>query len=182
FTQAAGELSHAYGAVADHLPQAVRRQLYRTEMEADAPTRERYRASFAKALEAIGRLDGAGVTLVPGTDAVAGFTLHREYELWAQAGIPAARVLQHATLGAARVLGLEREIGQVAPGFTADLALVEGDPTRDISAIRRVAMVVKQGDVFFPAEIYPALGVKPFAEPPLVRLPSRGTKTAAAAR
>jgi imidazolonepropionase-like amidohydrolase len=141
-------------------------------MEADSPTRERYRASFRKALEVLGRLDRAGITLVPGTDAVAGFTLHREYELWTQAGIPPARVLQHATTGAARVLGLDHEIGRVAPGLSADLALVDGDPTKDISAVRRVAMVVKQGDVFFPAEIYPALGIKPFAEPVPMRIPT----------
>jgi Amidohydrolase family len=177
FTQAEGELSHAYGPVAEHLPATIARQLRHTEMEADGPTRERYRASYRKALEVVGRLDRAGVTLVPGTDSVAGFTLHREYELWVQAGIPPARVLQHATLGAARVLGLDREIGRVAPGYSADLALVDGDPTRDISAIRRIAMVMKGGDLFFPAEIYPFLGVKPFVDAPRLRAPA--AKTAA---
>lgn len=182
FTQANGELSHAYGAVADHLPAAVRRQLYVAPMEADGPTRERYRASFRKALETVARLDRAGVTIVPGTDNVAGFTLHREYELWVQAGIPPARVLQLATLGAARALGLDHVLGRVAPGFSADLALVDGDPTANISAVRRIAMVVKEGDVFFPAEIYPALGVKPFAGAPALRLPAKGTTTASVAR
>lgn len=180
FTQANGELSHSYAAIADHLPAAVRRQLYAASMEADGPTRERYRASFLKALEVVARLDRAGVTIVPGTDNVAGFTLHREYELWVQAGIPAARVLQLATLGAARVLGLDHEIGRVAPGFSADLALVDGDPTANISAVRKIAMVVKEGDVFFPSEIYPALGVKPFVEAPALRTPAKGTKRAAA--
>jgi hypothetical protein len=181
FMQAPGEMSRAYGAVADHLPAAVQRRLRMTEMEADPSTREQYRASYRKALEVLGRLDRAGVTLVPGTDNVAGFTLHREYELWAQAGISPARVLQHATLGSARVLGLDQEIGRVAPGFSADLILVDGDPTQNISAIRRIAMVVKQGDVFFPAEIYPTLGVKPFVEAPSIRIPPTGaTKTAAA--
>jgi imidazolonepropionase-like amidohydrolase len=182
FVQAPGELSRVFGPIADHLPSAVRRSLRQTEMEADAPTRERYRASFRKALEAVARLDRAGVTLVPGTDSTAGFALHHELELWVQAGIPPARVLQHATLGVARVLGLDREIGRVAPGFSADVVLVDGDPTRDISAIRRIAMVVKRGEVFFPAEIYPVLGVKPFVEAPALRLPAQGTKTAAVAR
>lgn len=181
FTQAPGDLSRTFGPVADHLPATVRRRLRMTEMEADPATREAYRASFRKALEVVARLDRAGVTLVPGTDNVAGFTLHREYELWAQAGIPPARVLQLATLGAARHLGLDREIGRVAPGFSADLVLVEGDPTKDVSALRRIALVVKQGDVFFPSEIYPALGVAPFVEAPALRMPS-GTKTAAAGR
>jgi imidazolonepropionase-like amidohydrolase len=180
FVQAPGELSRTYGAIASHLPAVARRQLYMAEMEADAETRERYRASYRKAMEALARLDRAGITIVPGTDAVAGFTLHREYEIWAQAGITPARVLQHATIGAARVLGLEHEIGRVAPGFSADLALVDGDPTQDISAVRRIAMVVNQGDVFFPAEIYAALGIKPFAEPVPLRMPSSTTKTAAA--
>jgi Amidohydrolase family len=181
YSQAPGEPSSAYGAVADHLPAAVQRQLHMAQMEADGPTRESYRASFRKALEVVGRLDRAGITLVPGTDNVAGFTLHREYELWAKAGIPPARVLQHATLGAARVLGLEHEIGRIAPGFSADVVLVDGDPTVDISAVRRIAMVVKQGDVFFPAEIYRALGIKPFVEPPAIRPPGPA-KTAAAGR
>lgn len=179
FTQAPGELSHAFGMLADHLPAAVQRRLRMTEMEADGPTREVYRASFRKAVEVIGRLDQAGVTLVAGTDLVAGFTLHREYELWVKAGIPPARVLQHATLGAARVLGYDHEIGRVAPGFSADLALVDGDPTADISAIRRIAMVVKEGDVFFPAEIYRGMGIKPFVEPPAIKLPVSRAKTAA---
>ncbi len=178
FTQAPGELSHAFGMLADHLPAAAQRQLRIAQLEADGPTREVYRASFRKALEVIGRLDQAGVTLVPGTDSVAGFTLHREYELWVKAGIPPARVLQHATLGAARVLGYDHEIGRVAPGFSADLALVDGDPTADISAIRRIAMVVKEGDVFFPAEIYRGMGIKPFVEPPAIKLPASGAKTA----
>jgi imidazolonepropionase-like amidohydrolase len=182
FTQAPGELSRAFGAVAGHLPAAIQRQLRMTEMEADPQTRERYRASYRKALEVLGRLDRAGVTLVPGTDSVPGFALHREYELWTQAGIPPARVLQHATLGAARVLGLDKEIGRVAPGFSADLALVDGDPTKDISSIRRIAMVVKQGEIFFPAEIYPALGIKPFVEAPPLQVPTTATTKTAAAR
>ena len=180
FAHAPGEPSLTYGAVADHLPAAIQRKLRMAVMEADPPAREIYRASFRKVLQAIARLDQGGVTLVPGTDEVAGFTLHREYELWALAGIPPARVLQHATLGAARVLGLDHEIGRVAPGFSADLVLVDGDPTSDIGSIRRIAMVVKQGDVFFPAEIYPALGIKPFVEAPAIRMPAARAKTASA--
>jgi hypothetical protein len=171
FTQAQGELSASYGMIEDHLPATIRRQLRLAAFDVDARTRERYRASFRKALAVVKRLDDAGVTLVPGTDSVAGFTLHREYELWVKAGIPAARVLQHATLGSARVLGWEHELGRLAPGLYADAVLVDGDPTQEISAVRRVAMVVKQGDVYFPAEIYRELGVKPFVDPPALRLP-----------
>ncbi|MGC3998994.1 MAG: amidohydrolase family protein [Anaeromyxobacter sp.] len=172
FTHAPGEPSASYGMVAVHLPASFQRGLRMAAMEADGPTRERYRASFGKMLQVVKRLDDAGVTLVAGTDGLAGFTLHRELELWVKAGIPPARVLHHATLGAAKVLGWDQELGRVAPGYSADVILVDGDPTQDISAIRRVAMAVKQGDVYFPAELYRELGVKPFVEAPQLRLPA----------
>ena len=65
---------------------------------------ERYRASYAKMVELVGTLHRAGVTIVPGTDALAGFSLHRELELYAKAGIPPAEVLRIATLVPALVL------------------------------------------------------------------------------
>lgn len=78
-----------------------------------------------------------------------------------------------------RHLGWDREVGRIAPGWSADVILVEGDPTQDISALRRVAMTVKRGDVYFPAEIYRDLGLEPFVEPPVIRLPAAGKASAA---
>ena len=49
--------------------------------------------------------------------------------------------------------------------------LVAGDPTRDLKAIKRIRMVVKDGVVYFPSEIYPHFGIKPFAEPPKLTAP-----------
>jgi imidazolonepropionase-like amidohydrolase len=66
-----------------------------------------------------------------------------------------------ATLDTARELGFDG-FGAVEAGMNADVMLVDGDPTTDISAVRRIAMVTKGADVYFPAEIYTALGVKPF--------------------
>lgn len=182
FTKDPGEPSRAFGAVAGHLPATIQRRLRMSELEADGPTRERYRASFRKALEVVGRLDRAGITLVAGTDGVAGFTLHRELELWVEAGLSPARVLRHATIGAAGVLGLDQEIGRIAPGFSADVVLVDGDPLADISAVRRVAMVLKQGEVFFPAEIYRDLGITPFVDAPAIRPPAASARVSAAGR
>ena len=73
-------------------------------------------------------------------------------------------VLRIATQGAARVTGREDRLGKLAPGFLADLMIVDGDPTRDISAIRRVDLVMKDGVMYDPAQIYRALGVKPWRE------------------
>ena len=100
--------------------------------------------------------------LVPGTDDTAGMVLHSELETWVHAGIPASAVLSMATLGGARFLGLDGQLGTVAPGKLADLYLVSGDPTEDIAAIRKGRLVVKDGNVYYPDEIDEALGVKPF--------------------
>lgn len=57
-------------------------------------------------------------------------------ELFVEAGIPAGEVLSLATLGAARVMGMDEELGSVETGKLAELILIDGDPTRDISDIR----------------------------------------------
>src|ERR1044071_1628361 len=76
-------------------------------------------------------------------------------------GIPAPKVLQLATLGAARVVKRDTELGSIAPGKLADVILVDGDPTAHISDIRRVKTVVKDGVVFQVADMDKALGVIP---------------------
>ena len=58
--------------------------------------------------------------------------------------------------------------GTIERGKRADLILVDGDPTQDISAIRKVSYVLKDGVGFAPAEIYEAIGIRRFAEPPAI--------------
>jgi imidazolonepropionase-like amidohydrolase len=70
-------------------------------------------------------------------------------------------VLRIATLGAAQVMKLDRDLGTVAPGKLADLILVDGDPARNISDIRRATLVVKDGVIYDPAKLYREIGVKP---------------------
>ena len=91
----------------------------------------------------------AGVPLLAGTDL--GFPyvfpgdLHRELELFVQAGIPAPDVLRIATLNAARYLNLDKVLGSVEAGKFADLVLLDGDPLRDIGNTRKVRAVVFNG-------------------------------------
>jgi imidazolonepropionase-like amidohydrolase len=103
----------------------------------------------------------AGVPIEAGTDALAGFALHRELELDVEAGIPAPEVLKLATLGAARIMGMEKDLGTVRQGKLADLALIDGDPSLRISDVRKTVLTVKDGVVYRPAELYRELGVKP---------------------
>jgi hypothetical protein len=161
FVSRAGSVGPSWRAIADRLPPQVRRGLLAGGLPVPEGKDERYRASFRKCLELVRVLHDAGVRIVAGTDAFTGFALHRELELYVEAGIPAPEVLRIATLGAAQVMGRDADLGSLAPGKLADLALVPGDPTRDISALRRIETVVKGGTVYDAAALYAAIGVGP---------------------
>ncbi|HEX4649219.1 MAG TPA: amidohydrolase family protein, partial [Steroidobacteraceae bacterium] len=112
----------------------------------------------------------AGVPLEAGTDGIAGFTLHRELELYVRAGLSPAEALQVATWNGARFTGRLTDLGSIEPRKRADLVLVDGDPTRNISDIRRISLVMKDGVIYFPAAVYEAVGVRRFADPPAFQL------------
>jgi imidazolonepropionase-like amidohydrolase len=122
---------------------------------------ETYRKSFAKMIVFTGLLYHSGLSIEAGTDSMAGFALQRELELEVQAGIPAAQVLQNATLNAARIMSLDKDLGSITPGKLADVVLVDGDPTKNISDIRKTVVVVKDGVLYHPAELYSESGITP---------------------
>jgi imidazolonepropionase-like amidohydrolase len=154
-------VSPSLAPVVDRLPYQARRQMFGGVLPVAPGMEQRYRDAFRACIAMVRLLHDEGITIVAGTDSVAGFTLHRELELYVQAGIPAPEVLRIATLGAAQVMKLDRDLGTIAPGKLADLILVDGDPTRNISDIRRVTLVVKGGVEYDPAKLYEAIGVKP---------------------
>lgn len=162
FTARPGQLGPSEAAIANRMPPQVRRSFYAGGLPVPPGMDQRYRDSYRAMLHMVKAMYDAGVPVVAGTDAYpSGFALFRELELYVQAGIPAARVLQLATIGAARIMRHDDERGSIALGKLADLVLVEGDPTQRISDIRRTSLVVKNGIVYRPAELYGALGVKP---------------------
>ncbi len=161
FTDRPGKVAEGYAAIASRLPPQVRRGLLTGGLPVPEGMDQRYRESFAKFLKMTKALYDAGIPLEVGTDAMAGFAFHRELELHAMAGIPAAKVLQHATLMAAQIMKKDAELGSVTPGKLADLTLVEGDPTRDISVVRRTKLTMKDGVIYRPEEIYAEIGVAP---------------------
>ncbi|MGH7779206.1 MAG: amidohydrolase family protein [Candidatus Binataceae bacterium] len=97
------------------------------------------------------RIAGAGVRVALGTDSFCGFGKFGENtiieaERSVAAGIEPRRVLKMATKEAAEHLGTD-DFGTIAPGKLADLILVDGDPATDISALRDVLIVIKDGKI-----------------------------------
>jgi imidazolonepropionase-like amidohydrolase len=147
--------------IAPRLPPQVRRGLLGNSLEVPKGKEEAYRAAFPAMLKLLKALHDAGVTIIPGTDALAGYQLHYELELYARAGIAPAEVLRMATLTSAQVMGVERDRGVVMAGSEADMILVDGDPTKDIHDIRKIERVIKSGKVYEPGAIEKSLGIVP---------------------
>jgi imidazolonepropionase-like amidohydrolase len=97
----------------------------------------------------IAELHQRGVRIIAGTDAGVDNCAHGEYQIGlealAKAGLPASEVLAAATARAARALGVDDRTGSITPGRDADLIAVDGDPLADISALRRLILVVARG-------------------------------------
>lgn len=166
----AGQVPPGQDNMLQHMPIGFQRYRKRSFVTiADAAQDQAYQTGFAKILEVIGLLHARGIRLLPGTDDPTGFTVQREVELYVKAGLTPAEALRAATLGAEEYLGRTDRLGTIARGKLADMVLVAGDPTRDISAIRQPRMVMKGGTIYLPSEIYTALGIKPFAAPPSIR-------------
>jgi hypothetical protein len=154
-----GTISPVFAEVADRFPPQIRRGFLTGGLPVPEGKDGRYRASFQKMLQFTKLLNDSGVRIVAGTDGMAGFALARELELYADAGIPAPVVLQIATIGAARVMHHDAELGSIEPGKLADVILIEGDPSADIHALRNVALVIRGGTLFYPWEIERAIGM-----------------------
>lgn len=151
-------------AIYDHLPANVARQFTKPVMDISAEQRPAYDASMEAMSAMVKKLHDSGVTVVPGTDAIAGFTLHRELELYADAGISNADVLRIATLGSAEVVGNADKVGSIKVGKQADLVFVDGNPLDDISNLRNIALVIKAQRIYKPDDIYQAIGIRPFVD------------------
>ena len=100
---------------------------------------------------AIGRAKGLGVKIAAGSDTSYGpqsvTTLAREIVMLAEAGLTPIEALQAATTRNAELLQRERQIGQLAPGFEADLVVVSGNPLQDVRTLLDPLMVVSNGKV-----------------------------------
>jgi imidazolonepropionase-like amidohydrolase len=140
-----GDLSPSYAPFVGTMPPTTERS-FRTGGFAVPKdlTRSDYRASWAKMVGLLGKMHQAGVPIVAGTDG-SGIELIRELEIYVEAGFTPADALAAATIVPARLVGQEAHTGSIKVGKTADLALVDGDPSRRISDLRQTRVVMLDG-------------------------------------
>jgi imidazolonepropionase-like amidohydrolase len=107
------------------------------------------RELYALKVESLRKAIRAGVPVAYGTDA--GVQIHgingKQLALYVEAGMTPLQAIQSATLVGARLLRMEKKIGQVAPGFFADLIAVTGDPLKDVKTLETPRFVMKEGRV-----------------------------------
>jgi len=137
----------------DKLPQRIKDALAKPD-----EALSRIKKTYEVALPNLKRLEDAGVTIAAGTDAgnigtIHGPALFREFQLMKEAGLTPMQILQCATGNAAKLLGGDTgaHIGQIAPGFFADLVILNSNPLDDITHASDIDMVIKNG-VVYPAD------------------------------
>jgi len=145
--------------IVPRFPPQVRRTMRSGALEVPPDKQAAYHEAFPAMLRLLKAIYDAGVTVIPGTDALSGYTLHHELELYAQAGIAPAEVLRMATWTPALVMGVNNDRGIIAPGKLADMILVDGDPTQNLRDINNITTVIKGGKVYDPTAIEKALGI-----------------------
>jgi imidazolonepropionase-like amidohydrolase len=140
-----GDLSPAYAPFVGTLPPTTERGFRSGGFAVPKDlTRADFRASWAKMVQLLGRMHKAGIPIVAGTDG-SGIELVRELEIYTDAGFTNAEALAAATIVPARLVAMDRHTGSIQVGKTADLALVEGDPSVRISDLRQTRVVMLDG-------------------------------------
>ena len=167
-----GEIPRGVADIFPNMPPEWQRGVRQAWTDMSAPgDREAYAGAWGKLLATVREMRERGVFLIPGTDLGGGLAYHRELMLFGEVGFTPAQVLRRATLDMAAYLGQDQDLGSIARGKLADFFLVPGDPTADLGQLRRIRMVVRDGVVYFPAEVYPHFGIRPFADVPTVAGP-----------
>jgi hypothetical protein len=160
FTVSKGKLPPGLEPLISRLPVQVQRAIGSIGLDFGGKE-ELYRRSFAKMVQSIKSLRDEGITVVAGTDAIAGITLQRELELFVQAGLSPAEAIRDATLVPAKVMKADALTGSIVAGKRADLFVVDGDPLADIRDIRKTVMTFEAGVRYPSKELYETVGVSP---------------------
>jgi imidazolonepropionase-like amidohydrolase len=140
-----GDLSPAYAPFVGTMPPNTERNFRSGGFAVPKDlTRADYRASWAKMVGLLTRMHRAGVPIAAGTDG-SGIEIIHELEIYRDAGFTPAEALAAATIVPARLVGQDAHTGSIAVGKTADLVLVEGDPSQRIGDLRQTRVVMLDG-------------------------------------
>jgi imidazolonepropionase-like amidohydrolase len=141
----------------DKLPQRIKDALAKPD-----DVLSRIKKTYDVALPNLKRLEDAGVTIAAGTDAgnigtIHGPALFREFQLMKEAGLTPRQILESTTVNAAKLFGGETgsRIGQMAPGYLADLVVLNSNPLDDIAHASDIDMVIKNGVIYRADSILP---------------------------
>jgi imidazolonepropionase-like amidohydrolase len=160
-------LGHAQGAPIDAFQPAIHRipppldRLFSnagvTGIDATAA-----RARLDRGLQVVHALHNGGVPIVAGTDeGIPGHSLHRELELYVEAGFTPLAALQSATIVPARAMKLDAELGTIERGKRADLVVLDGNPLESIRNIRTVRWTIADGRMYESAALWKSVRFKP---------------------
>ncbi|PYL62404.1 MAG: amidohydrolase [Verrucomicrobia bacterium] len=134
----------------DKLPERIKSALAKPDEALD-----RIKKTYDIAQPNLKRLEDAGVTIAAGTDAgnigtIHGPALFREFQLMKEAGLTPIQILQCTTANAAKLFGGDTgaHIGQIAPGYFADLVILNSNPVDDIAHASDIDRVIKNGVVY----------------------------------
>jgi imidazolonepropionase-like amidohydrolase len=140
-----GDLSPSYAPFVGTIPPAIERGFRAGGFQVPKDlTRADYRASWAKMVGLLAKMQKAGVPIVAGTDG-SGIEIIHELEIYVQAGFTPAEALAAATIVPARLVGQDTHTGSIKVGKNADLALVQGDPSVRIGDLRQTRVVMLDG-------------------------------------
>jgi len=114
---------------------------------------QQFEVAFVRA----GGLLGAGVDPTGNGGALPGFGDHRNYELLIEAGFTPVETVQIMSLNGAKILGMDKDLGSIAPGTIADLVVIQGDPIARPAEIRKVVTVFKDGIGYDSAKLLAAV-------------------------
>ena len=168
-----GEVAPGMLDYVGNMPIGVQRNAKTARSEIATPEDDiAYREGFAKILETVREMRDQGVIIIPGTDLGGSFTFHRELELYQEIGMTPSEILKMATYDMANYLGFGDQLGSIEEGKLADFFLVPGNPTNDLKDIKTISLVAKDGLFYFPSDIYPEFGIRPFIDAPEIAYPN----------
>ncbi|MFT6879395.1 MAG: Tol biopolymer transport system component/imidazolonepropionase-like amidohydrolase [Arcticibacterium sp.] len=110
-----------------------------------------YLSNFSNIQTTLKKLVDQGASVTAGTDSPFipyGYSLHSELHSWVDSGISPYTTLKAATIGAAKAVGVSKDLGSIEKGKLADLVIVDGDPLREITDALNVEYVIKNGIIY----------------------------------